>query len=270
MKKPLVFVAAVCACALALHADFTYDNVFNAIGPSAASTNDLDSTGGSWAFAADVGEVKWENSSLAFDLEEDKSIAFTVADGAALDTNTVVKVEVKSLISEVSTNDLPTGAEMESRQAQLGFVIGINAAETPIATNYYAWTGGASWTLLSHPEGAEPSVTNETDFIVTFNYMTNHSHSVQFDIARGGKTYPLNGGAALPPTSTLLRQRQPQVGRRLGRSGRRRAFRQRQVRLSGGCGHGGRNFRNHRHGRSGDKRRRRDSRRLEHHHFRSG
>lgn len=199
MKKPLVFVAAVCACALALHADFTYDNVFKAIGPSAASTSSLDSTGGSWAFAADVGEVKWENSSLAFDLEEDKSIAFTVADGAAPDTNTVVKVEVKSLISEVSTNDLPTGAEMESRQAQLGFVIGINTADN--TTNYYAWTGGDSWTLLSHPEGAEPSVANETDFIVTFNYMTNGSHSVQFDIVRGGTTNSLNGGAALPLTS---------------------------------------------------------------------
>ena len=202
MKKPLVFVAAACACALALHADFTYsNNVFKAIGPSAASTNDLDSTGGSWVFTNAVGQVALEGGSLAFDLEENKSIEFTVTDGAAPDTNTVVKVEVKSLISEVSTNDLPTRAEMESRQAQLGFVIGINTADN--TTNYYAWAGGDAWTKLTHPEGAEPSVANETDFIVTFNYMTNGSHSVQFDIARGGTTYPLNGGAALPLTSPV-------------------------------------------------------------------
>ena len=203
MKKPLVFVAAACACALALRADFTtYDNVFKAIGPSADATNRLDSTGGSWAFADNVDHIAWENSSLVFDLEDDKSIEFTVTDGAAPDTNTVVKVEVKSLLSEVNTNDLPTRAEMETRQAQLGFVVGINAAETPIATNYYAWTGGDSWTLLSHTEGAEPSVTNETDFIVTFNYMISGSHSVQFDIVRGGATNSLNGGVALPLTST--------------------------------------------------------------------
>ncbi|MBQ2632234.1 MAG: hypothetical protein IJG13_21355 [Kiritimatiellae bacterium] len=202
MKKPLVFVAAACACALALHADFAYDNVFNAIGSGATGTNDLKSTGGSWVFTNAVGQVALEGGSLAFDLEENKSIEFTVTDGAAPDTNTVVKVEVKSLLSEVNTNHFPTAAEMETRQAQLGFVVGINAAETPIATNYYAWTGGASWTLLSHPEGAEPSVTNETDFIVTFNYMTNNSHSVQFDIVRGGTTNQLNGGAALPLTST--------------------------------------------------------------------
>ena len=65
MKKPLVFVAAACACALALHADFNYSNVFKAIGPSASGTNNLNSTNGSWSsFAGDVGEITWEDGSL--------------------------------------------------------------------------------------------------------------------------------------------------------------------------------------------------------------
>ena len=204
MKKPLVFVAAACACALALHADFTYTNVFNAIGASASGTNNLNSTNGSWSsFAGDVGEITWEDGSLVFDLEDNQSIAFMVTEGVAPDTNTVVKVEVKGVFSPVNTNDFPTAAEMNNtpRSAQLGFVIGINTDETPNTTNYYAWAGGNSWVLLSHPAGAEPNVTNETDFIATFNYMTNGTHVVKFDIVRNSNTYPLNGGVALPLTS---------------------------------------------------------------------
>ena len=205
MKKPLVFVAAACACALALHADFTYTDVFKAIGTSASGTNNLNSTNGSWSsFAGDVGEITWEDGSLVFDLEDNKSIVFSVADGVAPDTNTVVKVEVKGVFSPVNTNDFPTGTEMDStRSAQLGFAVGINTAAN--TTNYYAWAGGDSWVLLSHPAGAEPDVTDETDLIATFNYMTNGSHSVQFDIVRDSTAYPLKGGAALPLTSTAGR-----------------------------------------------------------------
>ena len=205
MKKPLVFVAAACACALALHADFTtYTDVFKAIGTGASGTNNLNSLNGSWSsFAGDVGEISWESGSLVFDLEDNQSIAFSVTDGVAPDTNTVVKVEVKGVFSPVNTNDFPTAAEMNNtpRSAQLGFVIGINTDETPSTTNYYAWAGGNSWVLLSHPAGAEPNVTDETDFIATFNYMTNGTHVVKFDIVRNSNTYPLNGGVALPLTS---------------------------------------------------------------------
>ena len=198
MKKPLVFVAAACACALALHADFNYSNVFKAIGPSASGTNNLNSTNGSWSsFAGDVGEITWEDGSLVFDLEDNQSIAFSVTDGVAPDTNTVVKVEVKGVFSPVNTNDFPSGAEMTTRSAQLGFVIGINTAAN--TTNYYAWAGGDSWVLLSHPEGAEPNVTDETDLIATFNY--NGTHAVQFDIVRGNTTNSLNNGVALSLTS---------------------------------------------------------------------
>ena len=199
MKKLLVAMIAF-ACALVLRADFTYsNNVFKAIGTGVESASDLKAVNGSWGSFEGVGAVSWaeEEGSLVYDLEDNQRIVFNVANGVAPDTNTVVKVEVKGVFSLVATNDFPAASEMT--QAQLGFVIGVNADVNPVTTNYYAWAGGDTWTKL---EGAEPSVDGETDLIVTFNYMTNGSHSVKFDIKNGESISPLNGGAALPLTTT--------------------------------------------------------------------
>ena len=199
MKKLLVATIAF-ALALVLRADFTYsNNVFRAIGEGASGTETLNSVNGSWStFSSSVGNVSWQDSSLAFDLNEGQSIAFTA--GASPDTNTVVQVEVKGVLSLVFTNDFPLASDLSAANTQLSFLIGVNADATPVTTNYYAWAG-TDWVCLTYPAGAEPSVTNETDFIVTFNYMTNNSHFVQFAVKRGETTYPLNGGTALPLAS---------------------------------------------------------------------
>ena len=204
MKKSLVFVAATCVCALALHADFNYsNNVFRAIG-AGASITDLKSVNGTWRqFETSDGEITWADSSLAFDLEDGKSIAFTVSDGAAPDTNTVVKVEVKGVFTPVVTNDFPSTADMNTRRAQVGFVIGINTTES--TTNYYAWAG-SNWTPLSAPAAAAPDADGETDLVATFNYMTNNYHFVSFDIVNGSATNRLTttvgGLSALRLTSS--------------------------------------------------------------------
>ncbi|MBO7684445.1 MAG: hypothetical protein J6T51_06945 [Kiritimatiellae bacterium] len=198
MKKLLVATIAF-ACALVLRADYTsYANVFNAIGAGASGTNDLKSTNGTWGEFSDG--VTW-NGGLKFDLEDNECIQFTVSENAAEDTNTVVKVEVKGVLTPLETNDFPTESDMTNRNAQLGFVIGIDTGVTPFTTNYYAWVGGASWTGLSHPAGAEPDVEGETDFIITFNY--SGTHTVKFDIVteNGSVTNQLNGGNALTLTS---------------------------------------------------------------------
>ena len=191
MKKLLVATVAF-ALALVLRADFTYsNNVFRAI----AGTETLNPVNGSWS--AFDSNVSWQDGSLAFDLDDEQYIAFTVADGASPDTNTVVQVEMKSVLSLVLTNDFPSAEYLTATNAQLSFLIGVNADVTPVTTNYYAWAGG-DWVCL---EWAEPSVTDETDFIVTFNYMTNNSHFVQFDIVSDGATNRLYYGA---PSSTAL------------------------------------------------------------------
>ena len=177
MKKPLVFVAAAFACALALRADFNYSSWFSAIGEGASSTADLKPMNGSWSLTAE-GEVSYaSNSGLVFDLDDNESIAFTATDGTAPDTNTVTQVTVEGVFVPVLLSDLPTQAEMNSRNAQVGFVVAINGT----ATNFYAWCGGENWVKLSNAN-VVPDTENVTEVVATFNYTSSSASYASFAV----------------------------------------------------------------------------------------
>ena len=206
MKKPLVFVAAACVGALALHADFTYSDWFRAIGAEASATNDLKSVNGSWA--AFSGDVSW-NSGLVFDLEDNQSLTFTATQGTEPDTNTVTKVVVNGVFSPAFCLELPSQSDMNARNAQVGFVVAFDGS----ATNFYAWTGGESWFKISNQD-APPDVENAMTLEATFAYTNSSTSYVSFAI-RGNSSetsvaYVLTNdsqASTFPITSTAANSR---------------------------------------------------------------
>ena len=185
MKKSLIFASVACAGVLALHADTTgftlYKDWFTGIGANAASTNEMDASGGSWAFAVTTGDVTYQNG-LVFDLDSTESVAFNVTDPGA-DTNTWTDVKVSGVFTPVSTNDLPSNAVMGERNAQVGFVVGVS--DEP-ATNYYAWVAGGDWVkLIGSPDPSGNTAETETTLLVTFDYTVANAAKVRFAILTG-------------------------------------------------------------------------------------
>ena len=206
MKKPLVFVAAACVGALALHADFTYSDWFRAIGDGVTTTNNLMSVNGSWA--AFSGDVSW-NSGLVFDLEDNQSLTFTATQGTEPDTNTVTKVVVNGVFSPAFCLELPSQSDMNARNAQVGFVVAFDGS----ATNFYAWTGGESWFKISNQD-APPDVENAMTLEATFAYTNSSTSYVSFAIRRNSSetsvAYVLTNdsqASTFPITSTAANSR---------------------------------------------------------------
>ena len=206
MKKPLVFVAAAFACALALRADFKYSNWFSAIGADASSTADLNPTNGSWDLTAG-GEVSYaSNSGLVFDLEDNESIAFTATDETAPDTNTVTKVSIRGVFTPVLLSEL-TKISMSDRQAQVAFVI----AEDGTGTAFYAWVGGDAnaWIKLSN-DNVPPDTENVTEVVATFNYTSSSASYASFAVVKNSQSYNLTnstGNTSLAMTSDAAAKR---------------------------------------------------------------
>ena len=176
MKKTIIFASIACAGAFALHADWTYQNWFTAIGgdASAATPAGMDSDGGSWDFTNVTSADDYSYAAatgLTFDLDDNEYVAFNV-NGAAPDTNTYTTVEVSGVFTPARTNDLPAAADMNTRLAQVGFAVG--TVSDPLATNYYAWVGG-DWIALAAPAAVDPATKDpaaESDLLVTFDYRT--------------------------------------------------------------------------------------------------
>ena len=167
MKKSFVFASIACAGALALHADWTCQNLFVGIGENATSTNEMDTTNGSWNFSTvAAGEVSYAVATgLAFDLETDEHIDFTVGNEEPADTGTVTDVEVTGVFTPLSGTK-PTDEEMNGRSAQVGFIVAIDDS----GTNYCAWTG-SGWTVLTNDNvSASANVYGETSLLVRFDY----------------------------------------------------------------------------------------------------
>ena len=199
MKKTLLLASVACACALAANA--SYDSWFTGMN-GATGTNAMGQVNGTWVFNVTNGEATVESNKLVFDLDDGETIVFNADQAAAPDTNTITSVAVTGVFTPVKVSDLPTDAEMNTRGAQVGFVVG-SANDT---YNYYAWVGvtaaqadGKSWFSVGDPILAA-NIENETALVVEFDY-SHRTHAtknyVTFKV--GGSVV---GSAAYEMTST--------------------------------------------------------------------
>ena len=192
MKKPLVLVASALICPLILNADALpalpeYKSWFKGISNPTA-TNALGQSNGTWIIPAS--EVSVKDGALSFELEDDEPLAFNVTEGTAPDTNTITRVVVRGVFEQTATNNFPSESIMEARNAQVGFLVGIDDVS---ATNYYAWVGGSEWIKLAST-AVEPDVVNEQTIMAEFYYNnTNATHpSVKFYVITENATNVLN------------------------------------------------------------------------------
>lgn len=197
MKKLLVFTLMACASASALRADFICTNEwFKAIGPTASAWGSLNPVNGSWA--DNSGSVEFSEGSLNFELEDDDCISFSVdLANPVPDTNTVTDVTVSGVFTPVVGNDLPVDATMNTRGAQVGFLVQIYEN----ATNYMAWVGTGGWIALTNAAAdAGANIEGETTLLVKFDYTVQNAPKAKFGIVCGGATNYLgnsNGDTAI-------------------------------------------------------------------------
>ena len=172
MKKTLLALSVACASAFAFgdSAQWTASWI-KGIGANATAIDSLDTTGGSWS--DDLSSVAtFANSTLT--IETDEEIAFTVSSEAAATAKTAQKITVKGVFTPCSASDLATGAEMNTKGAQIGFAVvsGTGENSTTIYT-YYAWVGKTDgstaiddWVSLGTCADSE----KETDLTVELSY----------------------------------------------------------------------------------------------------
>jgi len=186
MKKSLIFASIACAGAFALHADnWTCQDWFTGIGTGATATNDMKATNGTWSFASVTSGTVSYDSGLVFDLEEDESIAFNVTTPQiAPDTNTVTDVLVSGVFTPVGKDDLPDDVAMNGRDAQVGFVVGVDGT----TTNFYAWTGEGWYTLSKAGIDAGANADSTKNLLVRFCYTDPDFSTASFAIVDGATT----------------------------------------------------------------------------------
>ena len=154
MKKTLLVASVACACALAANAQF--DPWFTGIGDGATTAN-LNPTNGTWRMpAASDGDYEYTSNKLEFDLDDNVALEFAAEEEMAPDTNTITVVTVTGDFTPVKYAEFPTNGLMVSRQAQVGFLVGVDNG----ATNYYAWVGTPSGRGWAIPPPAAPGRTS--------------------------------------------------------------------------------------------------------------
>ena len=211
MKKTLLALSVACASAFAFgdSAQWT-ESWIKGIGANASAIDSLDTTGGSWSDGLSSAATF---ASGALTIETDEEIAFTVSSDAAATAKTAQKITVKGVFAPCSASDLSTGAEMNTKGAQIGFAVvsGTDANNATIYT-YYAWvgkTGGSTaiddWVSLGTCADSE----KETDLTVELSYWGG-TPKATFSIKNDGTavtiadaTKTLTSTAAAGETATL-------------------------------------------------------------------
>lgn len=154
MKKPLIALSIVCASALAL-ADFVQHNPtwFVGIGGETETTiaglAGLKTTNGSWTIPDEA--ASFENSSLVLDLGSEEEAKFEVGATDSGEAGAAQALTVTGIFNPIAPDDLLTGAQMATAQAQVGFaVVGVES-EGAMTYKYYAWVGGSSDAAAENP-----------------------------------------------------------------------------------------------------------------------
>lgn len=169
MKRTFVALSVACASAWAWADNPQFRTEwFSGIGPGATSISDMKATNGTWAFpqVEDVAAVA--NGALVLDLDADEEATFTVGNDLG-ETGTCRRVMVTGAFTPITKADLPSGAEMAQKEAQVGFAV----VDEGAATNCYAWVGktGSSescddWEKMASAtvDGSPVCVTIELDY----------------------------------------------------------------------------------------------------------
>lgn len=200
MKRTFVALSVACASAWAWADNPQFcTNWFSGIGPGATSISDMKATNGTWAFpqVEDVAAVA--NGALVLDLDADEEATFTVGNDLG-ETGTCRRVMVTGAFTPIAKADLPSGAEMAKKEAQVGFAVVDEGTET----NCYAWVGktGSSessgdWEKMeiATVDGSPVCVTIELDYWKA-NVVTSTFHVVGATTEGGGGAhFPLTGAA---------------------------------------------------------------------------
>ena len=200
MNKPLIVASVVCAFAFAANADF--GSWFTGIGVGATTANNLSASSGTWTLDTTHGDFEVSNNVLDFDLDDGYAVAYNVDASAAPDADTVTKVTVSGVFTAVKEADLPDQETMNTREAQVGFVI----CDTGNGNSYYAWVGGARWMPLSNA-GVTPDPAGTTTLIVEFDYSHRDGSAnnyVKFSIDVNGTEYLLDDGTNEPTSRFIM------------------------------------------------------------------
>ena len=177
MKKTLLALSVACASAFAFGDSAQWTSSWiKGIGANATAIDSLDTTGGSWSDGLSS-VATFANKTLT--IETDEEIAFTVSSDAAATAKTAQKITVKGVFAPCSASDLATGAEMNTKGAQIGFAVvsGTGENSTTIYT-YYAWVGKTDGSTAANGTAIDDWVSlgtcanseKETDLTVELSY----------------------------------------------------------------------------------------------------
>ena len=172
----------------------------------------MNESNGAWVFNVTNGTAEVNAShKLEFDLDDGETVVFNADQAAAIDTNTITRVTVKGVFTPVKFSDLPTDAEMNSRGAQVGFVVSSETVSETTTYKYYAWVGGSggsasgTWIALGSAI-AEENLANEATIRIDFDYrrslLASPANYVTFNTVVSETATPLANGIDLLLTST--------------------------------------------------------------------
>ena len=151
MKKPLIALSFAVASALALADSEQYkQDWFKGIGGEAdTSISGLKTTNGSWTIPDEA--ASFENASLVLDLGSNEEAKFEVGATDPGEAGAAQALTVTGIFNPIAPDDLLTGTQMATAQAQVGFaVVGVES-EGAMTYKYYAWVGGSSEAAAENP-----------------------------------------------------------------------------------------------------------------------
>lgn len=151
MKKPLIALSFAVASALALADSEQYkQDWFKGIGGEAdTSISGLKTTNGSWTIPDEA--ASFENASLVLDLGSNEEAKFEVGATDPGEAGAAQALTVTGIFNPIAPDDLLTGTQMATAQAQVGFaVVGVES-EGVMTYKYYAWVGGSSEAAAENP-----------------------------------------------------------------------------------------------------------------------
>lgn len=151
MKKPLIALSFAVASALALadSAQYKQDWFKGIDGETETSISGLKTTNGSWTIPDEA--ASFENASLVLDLGSNEEAKFEVGATDPGEAGAAQALTVTGIFNPIAPDDLLTGTQMATAQAQVGFaVVGVES-EGAMTYKYYAWVGGSSEAAAENP-----------------------------------------------------------------------------------------------------------------------